>query len=115
MQTDVNWFAQLGARDRLVVFVEQLTVNFQSGRKWPLWNASVETGLDNLEKCAQPAGWSRAFESKRACVFRKCRPLHHLRATGQADFAFVRVYFSNCQRWQILRDGVRIGFQRLHG
>src|SRR6266542_5769183 len=98
MQTDVNRFAEFGARDRLVVFVEQLTVNFQPGRKRSLWNVSIETGLDNLETRAQPADWSRALESKCGCVFGKCSALHHLRATGQTGFAFVRAHFGNCQR-----------------
>ena len=76
---------------------------------------SIISRFDDLEKCSETAERSGTFKADRNRLFGKRGPLQQLCAARQANFPLVPVDFGNAELGQLLRDHVRVRFQRRNG
>ena len=87
-------------------------MNFQSSSDRLRQRMSIVSRFDDLEKCSGTAEHSGTSKADRNRLFGKCRPLQQLCAARQANFPLVPVDFGNAELGQLLRDHVRVRFQR---
>ena len=87
-------------------------MNFQSSSDRLRRRMSIISRFDDLEKCSGTAERSGAFKAGRNRIFGKCGPLQQLCTARQANFPLVPVDFGNAELGQLLRDHVRVRFQR---
>ena len=114
-QPDCDYFAELRRRHRLVRFVEKLAINLQSIGDSLVGDLAIEPSFDDLVKCAERIHRRIAAESKPGGVARKVRALQQLLPAGQALFFLGLVDLGDRQLRRILRDDLRIRFQRQDG
>ena len=85
----MDGFAQMSLSYRPTVPVEELAINFESVRQRLIWNRSLESSFDYLEKCARTANRGRGAETQRLRPGGKIGALQEFCSAFQACFRFV--------------------------
>src|SRR3989442_14431130 len=108
----MDGFPQMCLGYRLTVPVEQLAINFEPVGESLIRNSSVEPSFNQLEKCAWAANRRRSAETERFGLGGKIGALQKLCSAFQARFRFVVAKLDDAEFGKILRDDLRISFQR---
>ena len=109
---DVKLFAQFRARRGFVVLAENFPINFEPVAQCLIRNLSIESRFNDLEKRTRSAQTLRRTKPNAARAPRNLRAQQRFHSICQSRFGFVFVQLDDAELRRILRDRVRVGFQR---
>src|SRR5213080_4614219 len=102
----MNRFAEFRLCHRLIILVEQLAINFQSGSDRLRRHMPIKSSFDYLGKCAGTTEHFAGLKAERDRVLGKSGPLQQLRAACYGDLALVSMDFDDAEVGQLFRDQV---------